>query len=180
MPRRFANYHFDDFGVAKIRSGGETPSLVSEVVQLCEGFSIASQYASFIVLENGAEYDRWKIERRNLLRLDRDRAAQRQVEQKLQRLRERALVDLGPPAPAKEASPPADQLAQQTAIPTATPTRPARSRPPTRRSNGIDINVGGGGALDPISGSLAIGLGSLGWASLRRRRCGRNCETPVN
>ncbi|MGF2075290.1 hypothetical protein, partial [Enterococcus casseliflavus] len=35
----------------------------AEVVRLCEAYSIASEYASFIVLENDAEYQRFKIER---------------------------------------------------------------------------------------------------------------------
>ena len=46
-----------------------------EIVRLCEDYSIVSEYASFIVLENDAEYQRWKIERKNVARMGRDRAA---------------------------------------------------------------------------------------------------------
>ena len=51
------------------RRGGNLESLKPEIVRLCEGFSIASEYASFIVLENDAEYQRWKIDRRNVTRV---------------------------------------------------------------------------------------------------------------
>ena len=54
-------------------------SVVGEVVKLCEDYSIVSEYASFIVLENDAEYQRWKIERKNLNRIERDRLAQARV-----------------------------------------------------------------------------------------------------
>ena len=56
--------------MAQGRADG-TQGQLDEIVRLCEGYSIASQYASFIVLENDAEYQRWKINRRNLLRLAR-------------------------------------------------------------------------------------------------------------
>src|SRR5262249_33151947 len=46
------------------RRTGSAGLVQDEIVRLCEGYSIASEYASFIVLENDAEYARWKIERR--------------------------------------------------------------------------------------------------------------------
>jgi Ca-activated chloride channel family protein len=49
--------------------------VIDEIVDLCERYSITSQYASFIVLENDGEYKRWKIERRNVRRIGRDRQA---------------------------------------------------------------------------------------------------------
>ena len=49
-------------------SGSRAPA-VDEIVRLGEGYSIVTEYTSFIVLENDAEYQRWKIDRRNLLRL---------------------------------------------------------------------------------------------------------------
>ena len=58
--------------MGKIREVGESPQLVQEIVALCEGFSIVSEYASFIVLENDSEYQRWSIERRNLNRVQRE------------------------------------------------------------------------------------------------------------
>ena len=72
--------------------------VVDEIVRLGEGFSIVTEYTSFLVLENDAEYRRWKIERRNALRLERDRAHQERVRDKLATLRQRA-ADIGPMAP---------------------------------------------------------------------------------
>ncbi len=68
-----------DVGLAPSRAAAEqqragaTDDQVSEVVRLCEGYSIVSQYASFLVLENDAEYQRWQIARRNATRIERDR-----------------------------------------------------------------------------------------------------------
>jgi Ca-activated chloride channel family protein len=46
------------------RAGNREP-VIDEIVRLGEGYSIVSEYTSFLVLENDAEYRRWKIERRN-------------------------------------------------------------------------------------------------------------------
>src|SRR6185436_12722968 len=67
--------------LAAARESGETAPVLDEIVRLCEDYSITSEYASFIVLENDAEYQRWKIERKNLVRLERDRASQSRVKQ---------------------------------------------------------------------------------------------------
>ena len=48
---------------------------VDEIVRFGEGYSIVTEYTSFIALENDGEYQRWKIDRRNLLRLARPPAA---------------------------------------------------------------------------------------------------------
>ncbi len=69
----------------EVRTNGETPGLKESIVQLCEGYSIVSQYASFIVLENDREYKRWKIERRNATRILRDREARKKVQDQLSR-----------------------------------------------------------------------------------------------
>src|SRR5437899_4198223 len=64
------------------RSGSRN-EVAGEVVRLGEGYSIATEYTSFLVLENDAEYRRWKIERNNVLRTDRDRKAQEVVRAQL-------------------------------------------------------------------------------------------------
>ncbi|HEY1785618.1 MAG TPA: VWA domain-containing protein, partial [Pirellulales bacterium] len=74
-----------------------------EIVRLCEGYSIASQYASFIVLENDAEYQRWKIARRNATRVQRDRQAQLAVREGLAQLRRDTAQKIGPKGDAKPA-----------------------------------------------------------------------------
>ena len=67
-----------------------------EVVRLGEAYSIATEYTSFIVLENDVEYQRWHIQRRNALRIDRDRNSQQALRDKLSSLRNQATDALGP------------------------------------------------------------------------------------
>ena len=69
---------------------GSRAKAVDEIVRLGEGYSIVTEYTSFIVLENDAEYQRWKIDRRNLLRLARDRRQQQTLQAELALVRERA------------------------------------------------------------------------------------------
>jgi hypothetical protein len=133
-------------------------------VQLCEEHSIVSEYASFIVLENDQEYRRWKIKRRNAVRVERDRAAQQQVRRELEQLRDDALAQLGPspvePTPVKEA--------------VSNSPMPANG-PAPQRSWGRNLDFrpgggGGGGAIDPLTGLIILGLGGAGAASARRRK----------
>src|SRR5690606_7491564 len=77
------------------RSGSRS-AVVDEIVRLGEAYSIVTEYTSFLVLENDAEYQRWQLDRRNLLRVARDRQQQQAVQAQLRRLREQALADLGP------------------------------------------------------------------------------------
>ncbi|MEM7314808.1 MAG: hypothetical protein AAF497_16805, partial [Planctomycetota bacterium] len=155
----------------------------TDIVSLCEQYSIVSEYASFIVLENDAEYRRWNIERRNLSRSTRDRNAQERVRKELQRLREKAMAKLGPPADEKTVAgrkavtgPKPSDLA--TGTPGSRPT--SETKPSRRRDRGIDLDFGGrsrsngggggGGAFDPITGILALGLGGLGWWQNKRKK----------
>jgi Ca-activated chloride channel family protein len=151
------------------QTGSRTPA-IDEVVRLGEGYSIVTEYTSFIVLENDAEYQRWKIDRRNLVRLGRDRKQRQELQAELSRARERSLASVGPHLND------ADQLA--TAEPTAA-NRPPVSLPGSAQR---DLNFapaapsggggrgGGGGAFDPISGSIALAMAGLGFAAQRRRR----------
>ena len=141
----------------------------AEIVRLGEGYSIASEYTSFIVLENDAEYQRWKIERRNAARVERDERALDAVRRKLEALRRKSEQQAGPVDP--EARPAA-----------TTPAAPAASQAPgiqptpapTQSRRGFDLPLprpgGGGGAIDPVSGVLLFAAGSAGLRSLRRRR----------
>jgi Ca-activated chloride channel family protein len=157
--------------LASARERGETSSVVDEIVRLCEDFSIASEYASFIVLENDGEYQRWKIERKNLSRLERDRAAQARVRDQLEALRNEALSKLGPSADG------ARQVADESSRPSTQPLElvntqsplPQTSNAPPSRGFDLDLPTGsGGGAIDPIS--AAIGLGLAGATALAARR----------
>ncbi len=149
--------------------------LRDEVVRLCEGYSIVSEYASFIVLENDAEYDRWKIERRNVLRSERDRRAHQEVRDKLEQLRSQTEAALGPNLdPTKAAATPVSGSPNAPSQPVAATPAPNTNR----QFAGRDLNIpsrptfngggGGGGAIDPLTVAAVCGLG--GWAVRRRKR----------
>ena len=86
---------------------GDRSAVVPEIVRLGEDFSIVTEYTSFLVLENDAEYQRWKITRRNLESTGRDRQVHAKRREQLDSIRNKALADLGPQAtaPAREKSP---------------------------------------------------------------------------
>ena len=142
---------------------GSRDSVLEEIITLGEGYSIASEYTSFIVLENDAEYKRWKIKRRNATRIERDRTARRQVAAELEALRTKAEAGLGPIAPLAKGPDPVVDL--QTG-PSA-----RRTTPTNRNSRSQDISLpGGGGAIDPLSGTIVIGMGLAGLIAARHRR----------
>jgi Ca-activated chloride channel family protein len=141
-------------------------NVIDEVVQLGEAFSIVTQYTSFLVLENDEEYQRWKIERRNLNRIARDRSAQAQRQQALDALRQKAMQGIGPQplvikaAPERKtnlraAHPSASRTPQSSQQPAG---RPTASR---RQSRNFDFNIGSG----PV-GPLFVGLAML----IKRRK----------
>jgi Ca-activated chloride channel family protein len=143
---------------------GDRSTVVDEIVRLGEGFSIVTEYTSFLVLENDAEYKRWQIERRNALRVERDRAHQAEVRAELERLRNKASADIGPGAVKPEEP---TRIARNTTNPQpATPSQPRQQR---RQSRGMDFDLGGGGALDPTSVGLCVLVAVLGLIGLRRR-----------
>ena len=165
-----------------------------EIVRLCEGYSIASEYASFIVLENDAEFKRWKIERRNVTRVGRDRRAQTAVREQLAELRRQTAERVGP-TPAEKLAAAAAKPDTTTQAPTATPTELAQANPVTPTANPASTpapemqrsmpgptvvdgssndssggsSSGGGGAIDPVTALVAAGMGLAGWGARRRR-----------
>ncbi|MBC8107196.1 MAG: VWA domain-containing protein [Anaerolineae bacterium] len=158
-------------------ANGSRTSVIDEIVRLGEGYSIATEYTSFIVLENDAEFQRWKIDRKNALRIERDRKAQTQLAARLEKMREKATAALGPADAkaiaadaVKDLAAPAKNMSQPNAAsPNNTPTR---SSPRSR-----DINLpggGGGGAIDPISGAMLIGLSVLAFRATRGRKGARS------
>jgi Ca-activated chloride channel family protein len=144
---------------------GSRAAVVDEIVRLGEGFSIVTEYTSFLVLENDGEYQRWKIERRNALRLGRDRANQERVRRQLADLRTKAGEGLGPAAvqPVQTAAAPVGQRV-------AVPDRMAAANPQPPPASGWDLDLGGGGAVDPLSAGIAAALAGFGLTRLRRRR----------
>ena len=157
-------------------AAGSRTGAIDEVVRLGEAYSIATEYTSFIVLENDAEYQRWQIQRRNALRIDRDRTSQQALSSQLAKMRNDATEALGPSAVAPK------QLAM---LPTAQPQglNPSVSSPMSNtpapnlpgRSRDVDMggnsnHIGGGGAIDPVTGGIAVVLAGLAIAANVRRR----------
>ena len=133
--------------------------VIDEVVRLGETFSIITEYTSFLVLENDAEYKRWKIERRNAERLQRDRAAQSRRRQSLESLRRKAMQDIGPHATGADTGPAPNSLQQPlptvSRAPQATP-QPGAASPQITRQQSRNLNFGSG----PV-GPLFLGLAML-------------------
>jgi Ca-activated chloride channel family protein len=147
---------------------GSRQDVLDEIVRLGEGYSIVTEYTSFLVLENDAEYARWKIDRRNALRVERDRRSQDRVREKLEGLR-RAAADVGPPGAARTTARPA---------PAALPQGVTKPDAAAAQGRGVDLDLGnpagsggtGGGAIDPLTLGITAALGGLSWSALRRRR----------
>ena len=141
-------------------------AVIDDVVRLGETFSIVTQYTSFLVLENDAEYKRWKIERRNQDRIQRDRDAQAQRQQTLDRLRQKAIQGMGPQPKLAKTAPRRTDTVQPTlpSVPQVQqqpPRPPVSPNPDRRQSRDFDFNFGSG----PV-GPLFVGLAL--W--LRRRK----------
>jgi Ca-activated chloride channel family protein len=147
---------------------GSRSGVIDQIVELGEGYSIVTEYTSFLVLENDAEYKRWKIDRRNALRIDRDRVAQKKVTDELQQLRDAATDAIGPGAIEKIAN---TQVAQSTPTPNTPGVQaPARNdSPQSPRNRDFDLpRIGGGGAWEPLGVTLLV-IGGVGAVALRRR-----------
>jgi len=99
IERMWASHRVERLMAAERAEGSKGHA--DEILRLCEGYSIASQYASFIVLENDGEYQRWKIARRNATRVQRDRKAQVAVREELEKLRRETAQKLGPKSDAE-------------------------------------------------------------------------------
>ena len=179
----------------ELREYGNNADKEKEIVRLCEGYSIVSEYASFIVLENDAEYQRWSIQRRNATRVGRDDAARRRLQVELERLREQSLAAIGPnktesssksaQATSQGTNPGASQnVASSTPsdlnLPVTNSTAPV-SVDSSSRNVGVPIPSStpsassgrsfgrSGGAIDPVSAAIALSLaGASAWAARRR------------
>ena len=143
-------------------------TLVDEIVRLGEGFSITSEYTSFLVLENDAEYKRWKIERKNASRIKRDRKAQQRLRQELESLRKKSMNEIGPVENIQmakaEKAPVIAKAPRRNAPQTPSQTQPAPSR-------SFDMpRFSGGGAMDPVSALIGIALGGGALFSRRKKK----------
>ena len=161
--RLWATHRIDQLLKEADRAGSRSP-VIDEIVRLGEDFSVVTEYTSFLVLENDAEYQRWKIERRNLSRVALDRQAQQQRRDRLEVIRNKAIADLGPRTPDSANNRPAVPLASspvpnQPAAPSMA--TPSADRSPDRR--GFDLDIGTG----PIG---PLGVGFILWLIHRRKR----------
>lgn len=126
----------------EVRRNGETPQLAADIVALCEGYSIVSEYASFLVLENDAEYQRWAIARRNVTRSSRDDAARQRLESELEQLRNESLAKAGPAGSAVPASITNNAKSDPAAAP-GTPAAPEPGITPAPAVHPGDLNWAG-------------------------------------
>jgi len=136
---------------------GERSPVIDEIVRLGEDFSIVTEYTSFLVLENDAEYQRWKIARKNLETLSRDRSAQAKRREQLDTIRNKAMADLGPqPAAPAVSSAPRPPTSPPALVPTtmngpapaaATP----QAQPQSRKSWDLDVGTGPIGPLGVLA-----------------------------
>ena len=155
---------------------GDRSQAAPEIIRLGEDFSIATEYTSFLVLQNDAEYQRWKIERKNLQRTGADREAQAKRREQLEAIRSKAMNEIGPQA----AEPVVQKVAMRTASATPAPIRstpapvsqPAPSPQPRPNSGqSTDFGGGGGGGSGPI-GPLGV-IASL-WLARRKQKVALN------
>jgi Ca-activated chloride channel family protein len=150
---------------------GNRSAVAPEIVRLGENFSIVTEYTSFLVLENDAEYQRWKIERRNLAGSASDRQAQAKRREQLDAIRNKAMSEIGPQT--ASAPPTAAPVRMASAAPSVNPAPPApvppaQTQPPAQpqptRKQSWDL---GGGGSSPV-GPLGV-LASL-WFLRRKRK----------
>jgi Ca-activated chloride channel family protein len=146
------------------KAGNRDP-VVNEIVRLGELYSIVSEYTSFIVLENDAEYQRWKINRLNARRIDRDRAALARVQNDLRSIRDQAVAGLGP-NPAPEVAKQTTSLPWVKPASASTPSAPVQVAQPPRPRQSRDFSFGGGSG--PV-GPLFLGIAAL-MQRMRRKR----------
>ncbi|MDZ7618555.1 MAG: hypothetical protein U1E05_16245, partial [Patescibacteria group bacterium] len=162
--------------LAEADNTGSRSAVVDEIVRLGELYSIVTEYTSFLVLENDAEYQRWAIERRNMLRLSRDRKQQSKLNEQLTRMRDESLARLVPSAADRSSTIPAESQVAGNPLsgsPDSWPGTPAAGNPASRdlgpSGGGSPFSGRGGGAIDPISAALLTGLAGLGLAARRRK-----------
>ncbi|MDH3348264.1 MAG: VIT domain-containing protein [Desulfobulbaceae bacterium] len=140
---------------------------LDEIIRLGEAYSITSEYTSFIVLENDAEYRRWNIKRRNQLRVVRDRAGREKVSSSFVKIRDKVVENVGPEAAKNKVKGPVVDQAQQALPAPLVGQQPVVIKKDRRQSFNMNL---GGGALDPFSAMVAAGLAASGILGLRRKK----------
>jgi Ca-activated chloride channel family protein len=130
---------------------GDRSAVIPEIVRLGEDFSIATEYTSFLVLENDAEYQRWKIARKNLASFDRDRQAQAKRREQLDAMRNKALNELGPQAAEPRPQNRPIRLASAPRVPSQPAPIPApQPQPQAERRQSWDLHTSGSSPVGPL------------------------------
>jgi Ca-activated chloride channel family protein len=140
---------------------GSREQVIDEIVRLGEGYSIVTEYTSFLVLENDNEYKRWKIDRRNRLRLARDRQAQAERRNDLEKIRNRAMSDIGPQSAVKKTAARDGNRTQVAQAPRpAVPTQalPQNQSPSRQNNQSFDFDFPGSGPVGPLFVAVAYWL----------------------
>jgi Ca-activated chloride channel family protein len=148
------------------RHGDRTP-VISDVVRLGEDFSIVTEYTSFLVLENDAEYQRWRIERKNLASNGRDRQVQAKRMEQLAAIRNKALADIGPQAVSKPGPSPVQLASARQMVnpavqvpvvqPSVRAASPPSDAPPPQPARRQSFDWGGGSSpVGPVGALFSI------------------------
>jgi len=140
---------------------GDRSAVAPEIVRLGEDFSIVTEYTSFLVLENDAEYQRWKIARKNLETIGRDRQVHAKRREQLDAIRNKALADLGPQAVVPAAGKAPVQMAsaaQAMNRPMPAPAAQTQSSPQVEHRQSSDIHVPGSSPVGPLGVLAALWL----------------------
>ena len=148
---------------------GDRGPVIPEVIRLGEDFSIVTEYTSFLVLENDAEYQRWKIARRNLESTGRDRQSQARLKEQLDVIRNKALSNIGPQSAqnAGPARPMQIASARPMVAPSVQATAPAprvQSRAENTRPQSVDFHLPGSSPVGPFGALFSI------WLMRRKRK----------
>jgi len=168
--RLWASHRINSLLKEADRKGDRSP-VTPEIVRLGEDFSIVTEYTSFLVLENDAEYQRWKITRRNLAAISRDRQIQAKRREQLDAMRNKALSEIGPQAavpvartqPLQLASAP-QAIRQPATTPPSQPPPESPSQPQPERRQSWNFRSTGSGPVGPL------GLLTVLWFLRRKQR----------
>jgi Ca-activated chloride channel family protein len=151
-------------------ASGSRSAVIPEIIRLGEGYQIVTEYTSFLVLENDAEYQRWKISRTNLRKSETDRLAQLAVNSQLEAIRNKALANIGPEAVAPASKAPAP-MQVSSASGNSMDLNLGNSQPAPASSR-RGFNLGGGGGSGPVGPIFLLVIGGVGlFARARRKIC---------
>jgi len=141
---------------------GSRNDVTNQIVRLGEDYSIVTEYTSFLVLENDAEYQRWKIEKRNSRRLERDRDAQARRKTQAAAIRNKVNDAVGPEAGQKQPTQPitVENIPAAKPAPSQPAKQMANTKPEKRSDQSSDFQVaprrsGGSGPVGPLFVAVA-------------------------